>query len=89
MSSRRNWDSPAAMGVGEIQFRRLEKKLSTLPTLWGQPSMPLSQSLIVTINVPVVYMVRYKVDSPLSKLLCTAPYKQQVHWLFYVPAMDI
>jgi len=25
-------------------------------------------------------------DSPPSKPLCTAPYKQQVHWLFYVPA---
>ncbi len=26
--------SLAAKGVGESQFRRLEKKLSTLPTLW-------------------------------------------------------
>jgi hypothetical protein len=26
--------SPAAKGVGECQFQRLEKKLSTLPTLW-------------------------------------------------------
>ncbi len=26
--------SPAAKGVGESQFQRLEKKLSTLPTLW-------------------------------------------------------
>ncbi len=26
--------SPASEGVGESQFRRLEKKLSTLPTLW-------------------------------------------------------
>jgi hypothetical protein len=25
--------SPAAKGVGELQFRRLEKRLSTLPTL--------------------------------------------------------
>ncbi len=25
---------PAAKGVEEPQFRRLEKKLSTLPTLW-------------------------------------------------------
>ncbi len=51
----------------------------------------------VTINVPVVYMGRYEVvlrgfewfrvmDSPPSKPLRTAPYKQQVHWLFYVPA---
>ncbi len=28
--------SPAAKGVGEFQFRRLEKKLSTLPTLWAE-----------------------------------------------------
>ncbi len=48
MSPRRNWDSPTLYlasecdpsprtkgeGVGESQFRRLEKKLSTLPTLW-------------------------------------------------------
>jgi hypothetical protein len=27
--------SPAAKGVGESQFRRHKKKLSTLPTLWG------------------------------------------------------
>jgi hypothetical protein len=26
--------SPAGEGLGESQFRRLEKKLSTLPTLW-------------------------------------------------------
>ncbi len=43
----------------------------------------------VTINVPVVYMGLYKVDSPPSKSLCTTPYKQQVHKLFYVPAIDI
>jgi hypothetical protein len=47
-------------------------------------------TILLTINVPVVYMVRYKVMvSPPSKPLCTAPYKQQVHWLFYVPAMEI
>ncbi len=28
--------SPAGEGLGESQFRRLEKKLSTLPTLWVQ-----------------------------------------------------
>jgi hypothetical protein len=27
--------SPAGKGLGESQFRRLEKKLSTLPTLWA------------------------------------------------------
>ncbi len=27
--------SPAAKGVEESQFRRLEKKISTLPTLWS------------------------------------------------------
>ncbi len=26
--------SPAGEGVGEFQFRRLEKKLSTLATMW-------------------------------------------------------
>jgi hypothetical protein len=26
--------SPMGEGLGESQFRRLEKKLSTLPTLW-------------------------------------------------------
>ncbi len=29
----RGADSPAGLGLGESQFRRLEKKLSTLPTL--------------------------------------------------------
>jgi hypothetical protein len=28
--------SPAAKGVGESQFRRHEKKISTLPTLWAE-----------------------------------------------------
>ncbi len=32
--------SPAAKGVGESQFRRLEKKLSTLPTLWSIATSP-------------------------------------------------
>ncbi len=27
--------TPAGEGVGESQFRRLKKKLCTLPTLWG------------------------------------------------------
>ncbi len=30
--------SPAGEGVGAFQFRRLEKKLSTLSTLWIKPS---------------------------------------------------
>jgi hypothetical protein len=29
--------SPAGEGLGESQFRRLEKKLNTLPTLWLKP----------------------------------------------------
>ncbi len=33
--------SPAAKGVGEFQFRRLEKKLSTLPTLCGTADHPI------------------------------------------------
>jgi hypothetical protein len=40
MSSRQNWDSPTRSSAGEgaekSQFRRLEKKLSTLPTLWAE-----------------------------------------------------
>ncbi len=28
--------SPAGEGLGESQFRRLEKRLSTLPTLWRE-----------------------------------------------------
>jgi hypothetical protein len=30
----RGANSPAGEGMGENQFRRLEKKLNTLPTLW-------------------------------------------------------
>ncbi len=30
---------PAGEGLGESQFRRLEIKLSTLPTLWGHPKV--------------------------------------------------
>jgi hypothetical protein len=36
--------SPAAKEVGESQFRRLEKKLSTLPTLWH---IPLSEKACI------------------------------------------
>ncbi len=32
---KRRAHSPAGEGLGESQFRRLEKKLSTLPTLWS------------------------------------------------------
>ncbi len=35
--------SPAGEGEGESQFRRLEKKLSTLPTLWLIPSHAIIQ----------------------------------------------
>jgi hypothetical protein len=31
----RGTHSPAGEGLGESQFQRLEKKLSTLPNLWG------------------------------------------------------
>jgi hypothetical protein len=34
MSPRRNWE-----GLGESQFGRLEKKLSTLPTLWDEAKL--------------------------------------------------
>jgi hypothetical protein len=47
--------SPAARGVGEFQFRRLEKKLSILPTLCSVCTLPYSQSTVylgqVTHNV--------------------------------------
>jgi hypothetical protein len=33
--------SPASEGLGESHFRRLEKKLSTLPTLWGLVNLVL------------------------------------------------
>ncbi len=35
--------SPAGMGLGESQFRRLKEKLSTLPTLWP---VPLSKRIV-------------------------------------------
>ncbi len=31
--------SPVGEGLGETQFRRLEKKLSTLPTLWFEANV--------------------------------------------------
>ncbi len=37
--------SPAAKGVEESQFQRLEKTLSTLPTLWLEPFNPKNPSL--------------------------------------------
>ena len=33
--------SPAGEGLGKSQLRRLEKKLSTLPTLWVKAKKPL------------------------------------------------
>jgi hypothetical protein len=38
---RRGAHSPAAEGVGGSQFRRLEKELSTLPTLWLSCTIPV------------------------------------------------
>jgi len=35
---------PAAQGVGESQFRRLEKKLSTQHTLWCHPCSPRNRT---------------------------------------------
>jgi hypothetical protein len=37
--------SPASEGLGESQFRRLEKKLSTLPTLWSLYTEDTSSTL--------------------------------------------
>jgi hypothetical protein len=36
--------SPAGEGLGEFQFRRLEKKLGTLPTLWFQFTVGVCQA---------------------------------------------
>jgi hypothetical protein len=38
--------SPAGEGLGESHFRRLEKKLSTLPTLWRRHSVYLLSSYL-------------------------------------------
>ncbi len=42
--------SSAVEGVGEFQFRRLEKKLSTLPTLWLQQCID-SQTFTFSLNL--------------------------------------
>ncbi len=50
--------SPAAKGVGESQFRRLEKKLSTMPTLWllrVQLGRPCRQRTIYGNHKLIVY----------------------------------
>ncbi len=57
--------SPTGEGLGESQFRRLEKKLSTLPTLWGGDenilwifSSPFRYQLYWTIplNFPIIFI---------------------------------
>ncbi len=68
---------------------RIEHAVTVLVVYTKSKLEPFFHVYKLTINIPVVYIVRYKVDSPPSKPLCTAPYKQQVHWLFYVPAMHI
>ncbi len=53
MSTRRNWKYPTPLsrkrvrGVVESQFRRLEKKLSIVSTLWRKPStVPVSKNYV-------------------------------------------
>ncbi len=43
---------PAAKGVGETQFRRLEKKLSTLPTLCLPPSLSTGSAPFALNSLP-------------------------------------
>ncbi len=61
--------SPAGEGLGDSQFRRLEKKLSTLPTLWSRAwrmillsdnscSLSLSFSFFLTLCLPVTFFRR-------------------------------
>jgi hypothetical protein len=50
--------SPAGEGLGESHFRRLEKKLSTLPTLWDDIPHPIPMLLLLLYAV-----LRVKGDS--------------------------
>ncbi len=47
--------SPAGEGVGESQFQRLEKRLSTLSTLWVRPST----TLLVFLRTNLIVLVRF------------------------------
>jgi hypothetical protein len=53
---------PAGEGLGESQFRRLEKKLSTLPTLWW-PHMIRTIWMAVTGTMEARLEVRFRGDS--------------------------
>ena len=52
-------------------------------TRYARPISGPKKVLIFRASTPKMPLV---MDSPPSKPLRTAPYKQQVHWLFYVPA---
>jgi hypothetical protein len=72
--------SPAGEGLGESQFRRLEKKFSTLPTLWG--TQPLSRSnwcfscngwtFIVTVE-PVMHIIIHTSILHRTLICCLMP----------------
>jgi hypothetical protein len=62
--------SPAGEGLGESQFRRLEKKLSTLPILCAmtdQTSLRLASQLEMEAAMSFIY------NSFLEDILCSLP----------------
>ncbi len=58
----RRWGahSPAGEGLGKPQFRRLEKKLSTLPTLWNEQSSFMDLPNVLTILYMYIVQVSYQ-----------------------------
>ncbi len=64
---------PAAKGVGKSQFGRLEKKLSTLPTLWLAPNPVYSRLLeSFSSNSDVCMCLAYvTTDSAVHSLICS------------------
>jgi hypothetical protein len=67
---------PAAKGVGKSQFGRLEKKLSTLSTLWPAPNPVYSRLLEgFSSNSDVCMCLAYvTTDSAVHSLICSVQY---------------
>jgi hypothetical protein len=75
--------SPAAKGVGESQFRRLEKKLSTLPTLCLYQIDPCLFHQCASSLGPALIYTEDNVDNnywPVGRLDGSA-----VHTLLFIP----
>jgi hypothetical protein len=66
--------SPTAEGLGESQFLRLEKKLSTLPTLCCLPSSPFSLLDIVTSHALVALSLELQHQSFIQFLCVSASF---------------